>query len=92
MSAPAAPSPARFALGRRRLVDRIGDATLHGVTGAAALTALVVVGLLVYELVDQAWPAISRYGLGFVTSRAWDPNPLKFDFGALDFIYGTAFT
>ncbi len=92
MSAPAASTPGRFALGRRRLGDRIGDAVLHGVTGAAALTALVLVGLLVYELVKQAWPAISRFGLGFVTSRAWDPNPLKFNFGALDFIYGTAFT
>jgi len=82
--------PARVALGRRRLGDRVGDGLLHGLTGAAALTALVVVGLLVYELVKQAWPAISKFGLGFVTSRAWDP--VKSHFGALDFIYGTALT
>jgi len=63
---------------------------LHGVTGAAALTALVVVGLLVYELIRQAWPAITEFGFGFVTSRAWDP--VRGHFGALDFIYGTAFT
>lgn len=49
-----------------------------------------MVGLLVYELVKQAWPAISEFGLGFVTARAWDP--VKSHFGALDFIYGTAFT
>jgi len=90
VSAPAASTPGRVVLGRRRIGDRIGDMLLHAVTGAAALTALVVVGLLVYELIRQAWPAITEFGLGFVTSRAWDP--VKFDFGALDFIYGTAFT
>jgi len=90
VSAPAASTPGRVVLGRRRIGDRIGDLLLHVVTGGAALTALVVVGLLVYELVRQAWPATTEFGLGFVTSRAWDP--VKFDFGALDFIYGTAFT
>jgi phosphate transport system permease protein len=51
---------------------------------------VLVVGLIAYELVKQAWPAIEKFGLGFVTSRAWDP--VKLDFGALDFIYGTAYT
>ena len=32
----------------------------------------------------------TKFGLGFVTSRAWDP--VKGDFGALDFIFGTAYT
>jgi phosphate transport system permease protein len=77
-------------LGRRRVSDRVGDWLLHGVTGGAALVTLVVVGLLVYELIKQAWPAITKFGPGFVTSRAWDP--VKSQFGALDFIYGTAFT
>jgi phosphate transport system permease protein len=90
VSAPAASTPGRVVLGRRRIGDRIGDVLLHGVTGAAALTALVVIGLLVYELIKQAWPAITEFGFGFVTSRAWDP--VKGHFGALDFIYGTAFT
>jgi phosphate transport system permease protein len=92
VSAPAASTPGRVVLGRRRIGDRIGDVLLHGLTGAAALTALAVIGLLVFELIKQAWPAVSRFGLGFVTSRAWDPNPAKFNFGALDFIYGTAYT
>jgi phosphate transport system permease protein len=90
MSAPAAPSPARLALGRRRVGDRIGDGLLYGLTGAAALTAFGLVILLAYELVKQAWPAISKFGLGFITSRAWDP--VTSNFGALDFVYGTALT
>ena len=91
MSAPAAPTPGRIVvLGRRRVSDRIGDGALYGVTAAAAVTAVLIVALIAYELVKQAWPAIEKFGLGFVTSRAWDP--VKLDFGALDFIYGTAYT
>ena len=89
MSASAASSPGRFALGRRRLRDRIGDGLLHVITAAAALGVLVVVGLLVYELIRQSRLSISEFGLGFLTSRAWDP--VKGDFGALDFIFGTAY-
>ena len=34
-----------------------------------------------------AWPAISHYGLSFLTSATWDP--VRKEFGALSFIYGT---
>jgi phosphate transport system permease protein len=50
---------------------------------------LVVVGLLVYELIRQSRLSIEKFGLGFLTSRVWDP--VKGDFGALDFIFGTAY-
>src|SRR4029450_12592318 len=90
MSASAASTPGRFALGRRRLRDRIGDGLLHVITAAAALGVLVVVGLLVFELIRQSRLSLSKFGFGFLTSRAWDP--VKGDFGALDFIFGTAYT
>ena len=90
MSASAASTPGRIALGRRRLGDRIGDGLLHVITAAAALGVLVVVGLLVYELIRQSRLSISEFGLGFLTSRVWDP--VRGEFGALDFIYGTAYT
>jgi phosphate transport system permease protein len=89
MNASAASTPGRFALGRRRLGDRIGDGLLHVITAAAALGVLVVVGLLVYELIRQSRLSIEKFGLGFLTSRVWDP--VKGDFGALDFIFGTAY-
>jgi phosphate transport system permease protein len=90
VSASAASTPGRIALGRRRLGDRIGDGLLHVITAAAALGVLVVVGLLVYELIRQSRLSISEFGIGFLTSRVWDP--VKGEFGALDFIYGTAYT
>ena len=90
MSAPAATPRAPLALGRRRLVDRIGDWILYLLTAGATLSALILVGLIAYELVRHAWVAISRFGFGFVTSQVWDP--VKERFGVLDFIYGTALT
>lgn len=37
-----------------------------------------------------AWPAISKYGLGFLTSSVWDP--VKDEYGGLVMIYGTLMT
>ena len=37
-----------------------------------------------------AWPAISKYGLGFLTSTSWDP--VKNEYGGLVMIYGTLAT
>jgi phosphate transport system permease protein len=85
-------APVTAHLGARRVLDRLGDRLLVVVTGAAATGALVLVGLIAYELVKQAWPSIVKYGLGFVTSRQWDPNITHLRFGALDFVYGTALT
>jgi phosphate transport system permease protein len=90
MSARAATPGAPLALGRRRLGDRIGDRLLSVLTGGAALGAIVLVGLIAYELVRHAWLAISRYGFGFITSQGFDA--VKEKFGVLDFIYGTALT
>src|SRR5213593_3948502 len=74
----------------RRVGDRIGDLLLYGLTAAASAFTIVLVGLLAYKVFGQAWPAISEFGLWFVTARVW--NPVTNEFGALDFIYGTALT
>ncbi len=54
--------------------------------GAAVLTLLLLFGIMGSLLVG-AWPAISKYGLGFLTSTTWDP--VKEEFGGLVMIYGT---
>jgi phosphate transport system permease protein len=73
---------------RRRLGDKLGDAGLRGITLAAALAAVVLLGAIVWKVVDLAWPAIQDYGWSFITGKTWDP--VKETFGALPFIYGTA--
>jgi len=75
---------------RRRVGDRFGDLFLHGLTGAAAAAALVLLGAITWKVFELAWPAITKYGFAFVTRQGWDTIHNKF--GALDLIWGTAFT
>ena len=57
--------------------------------GAAWLTLGLLIAILL-SLTISAWPAISKYGLGFLVSTTWDP--VKEDFGGLVMIYGTLMT
>ena len=72
---------------RRTLPDRIGDPLLRGLSGLAAAVAVVVLIAIAYEVIHLAWPAISKFGLGFLTTNDW--NPVTERFGAAPFIYGT---
>jgi phosphate transport system permease protein len=55
-----------------------------------ALVAPVVLIAVILVIGAAALTAIGRFGPGFLTSRAW--NPVRLDFGALPFIYGTLVT
>jgi phosphate transport system permease protein len=57
--------------------------------GAALVTLGLLAGILLSLLVG-AWPAIERYGLGFLTSTTWDP--VSNEYGGLVMIYGTLAT
>jgi phosphate transport system permease protein len=74
----------------RRLSARPGDLVLHALSLAAAAAPVVLVGLIVWKVIDLAWPSISEFGLGFLTDQTWDPNHAVF--GAAAFLFGTAVT
>ena len=76
--------------GSRRLRDRLGDRLLFLLTLLASLIAIAAMVGIAYKVFHGAWLAISNYGLGFLTSTAWDVN--KAAFGALPGLYGTAVT
>ena len=59
---------------RRGLGDRLGDHGLKAITLAAALAAVVLLGAIVWKVMELAWPAIQHYGLSFLTSATWDPG------------------
>ncbi len=84
----AVPTSSPLQARRHRLRGRLGDLALHGLTLAAALACLVLVGAIVWKILELSGPAFDRFGLGFITGRTWDP--VKHVFGALPFIYGTA--
>ncbi|HYN63436.1 MAG TPA: hypothetical protein VES36_02440 [Candidatus Limnocylindrales bacterium] len=56
---------------------------------AALLTLALLIGILL-SLIAGAWPAIAKYGLGFLTSSTWDP--VQNEYGGLVMIYGTLMT
>src|SRR5437588_1156501 len=71
---------------------RFGDVLLQLVAGAAALGATVLVGLIVWKLVDGSHLSLSKYGLGFVTRVAWNPVVGHELYGAGSFLFGTIVT
>ena len=73
-----------------RKAGTLGDRVFAWLTrGAAALTLLALVGIIV-SLVIGAWPSIRHFGLPFLWTSEWDPVQEKF--GGLVMIYGTLAT
>jgi len=67
--------------------DRIGDGILYGLCALAALLGVVLLLLVGYQVVDGASPAISKFGIGFLTHTTWQPN---FNvYGAGSVLFGT---
>ncbi|MGA8745084.1 MAG: phosphate ABC transporter permease subunit PstC [Solirubrobacterales bacterium] len=92
LSAGPAPSRGDGARGRvrrrRKQVDRFGDGLLFGICAFAAMLSAAVLLVVGYEVVHNAGPAISKFGLGFVFHATWQPN--FHVFGAGTVLYGTA--
>ena len=59
------------------------------VTGMGGLVIAILLGLIVLLILDSL-PAMQRYGVGFVTGSTWDP--VREEFGAWPYIYGTIFS
>src|SRR4051794_1037351 len=74
----------------RRWSDRFGDAVLYGVTALAALASILLVGSIVWKVLEGSWPAVKHFGIPFIWSSDW--NPVLNKFGALEFIIGTLVT
>jgi phosphate transport system permease protein len=64
-----------------------GDAAFRLVTAGFAALLIVILFLMGYEMWMGSLPSIREFGLPFVWSQDWDP--VRDQFGALPFIYGT---
>ena len=69
---------------------RLGDAVFRWTTFAAAIAVLVILGGVIWTLVEGSIPAIQAFGIGFLFSESW--NPVTEKFGAMAAIYGTLVT
>jgi phosphate transport system permease protein len=82
-----------LALGRprglRRLVGEVnlGDQIFRFVTALFAFAIIAALAGMTLEMVHQALPTLKKFGLGFIVGTNWDP--VREDFGALPFIFGT---
>lgn len=87
--AKAEPDSASQAPAERALTSgaHVGDRVFSLVTGVFALLVLALPVVMIALLYRASHLSITTFGPGFLTSTAWDP--VREDFGALPFIWGT---
>jgi phosphate transport system permease protein len=71
----------------------LGDAVFFWATRLAAFSVLFLMGGIIVSLVIGAWPALSTFGLDFLTTQRWAPSAKPEPvLGGLGPIYGTLVT
>ena len=70
--------------------QRILDGLFRKITLFFALLVLAILAAIIGSLIVGGYPAMEKFGFGFLTSRAW--NPVTHEYGALNAIYGTVMT
>jgi len=69
------------------------DRAFSGLTLTSGLLVLAILALILITTLNEAWPAFTYEGFGFITSAKWVPlsvNGAGPIYGALAFVYGTA--
>jgi phosphate transport system permease protein len=73
-----------------------GDSAFRIVTALVACNIFLILGLMVYEMVESSWLSIETYGVSFLWGTTWQPSPPNPNaqplFGALPPIEGTLVT
>ena len=84
--------PQPIAVSRAKVLTRfrVTDSAFHGITRAAAITVLIILGGTIVSLIHGSLPVISTFGVDFLVQERW--NPVTEKFGALAPIYGTIVT
>jgi phosphate transport system permease protein len=76
-------SPEAAVRGDTRYADKI----FNGVTAAAGILVLLLPATMILQLAFASRLSLARFGGSFLTSSTWDP--VRLQFGAWPFIYGT---
>ncbi|MBV8567883.1 MAG: phosphate ABC transporter permease subunit PstC [Methylobacteriaceae bacterium] len=71
---------------------KFGDATFYWMTRIAAICVLLILGGIIAYLIVGAWPALTTYGLNFLSTQRWAPELDPPVLGGLAPIYGTLLT
>ncbi len=81
------PAPEGVGMSVRIDGSAIGDRIYSGAITFFALCVPILLLLIALEVGIAGWPALSQFGLQFVTSSVWDP--VRGQYGAASAIYGT---
>lgn len=73
---------------RSRFGARWADPIFKATTLAFALAVAGLVVLIIIEMISNSTLTLDKFGFSFITRTSWDP--VREEFGALPFIYGTA--
>lgn len=65
------------------------DRIYRRITTAGALTSLVVLALIAFFLVKEAWPSLRIAGTGFFTNFEWAPDEEGAKYGIAAMLFGT---
>jgi len=69
-------------LGRSPSTFEVGsDRGFRWLTAALAWSIVLMLLLIVYRIGDTAWPAVQKYGVGFLTAKDWDATKQNFGIG-----------
>jgi phosphate transport system permease protein len=82
-AAPKAAAPSLVQRHPRNLGDRLYPIVLTALAVALPLLLLAIAG----QLATSGWPALKKFGFGFLWRSTWDP--VAQDFGAAPIIFGT---
>jgi phosphate transport system permease protein len=69
---------------------RLGDIAFRFLTKTAAISVLIILGGVMFSLIEGSLPALQAFGIDFLLEQRW--NPVTEKFGALAPIYGTLVT
>src|SRR5438093_577349 len=72
--------------------SHLGDRVFQGITVAAGVWLIALLGLLIWELWSGGHRAFSTFGLHFLTGRNWNPVAGREQYGAFPFVFGTLVT
>ena len=78
------------ALASKLARQRWQDTAFRYTTLMFALFVLLILGAIIFSLIQGSIPIFEKFGLGFLTSTEW--NPVTHHYGAANAIYGTVMT
>jgi len=80
-------------ISRRKLS---GDSAFKLTITLIACSIFVILGIMIYKIIQNSWLSIETYGIGFLWGTTWQPFPpnpsTPPSFGALPLIWGTLVT